>query len=312
MPLARFFAASLTVLALLIVPVTTALAQEFKPYWVQTHSPTELWSGGEASSKSFGPIRTWSYLQVLEPQKGPRLYVKNPLTDGTAWVDAKMVGPTDAPPESYLAGGPTVVKKIDLPGRTIGSARVREQPEVRDDNLVGNLGHNSGIRVIEEVVGGDNESWYRIADKQFIHADSVRIPREPQQQRTGRWIDADLQEPSMIAMYEDGKIVDAALALKGTRDWETPIGTFTILRRVANEIMNSETLGIPRSAAGGYYLTNVLFTQYFTNDGSSFHFNYWSGNFGYRGSHGCLGLNYDDAIFLWHWADVGTVVDIHN
>ena len=54
---------------------------------------------------------------------------------------------------------------------------------------------------------------------------------------------------------------------------------------------------------------NVLFTQYFTNDGSSFHFNYWSGNFGYRGSHGCLGLNYDDAIFLWHWANVGTVVD---
>ena len=312
MSLARFFFALSTVIALTLVPVASAGAQGFKPYWVQTHSPTELWSGGEASSISFGPIRTWSYLQVLEPQNGPRLYVKNPLTDGTAWIDARMVGPSDEPPESYLKGGVVVTKKIDLPARTVGSARVREQPEVRDDNLVGNLGHNAGIRVIEEVVGGDNEAWYRIADKQFIHADSVRVPREPLNQRTGRWVDADLQEPAMIAMYEDGKIVDAALTLKGTRDWETPIGTFTIIRRVASEIMNSETIGIPRSAPGGYYLTNVLFTQYFTNDGSSFHYNYWSGNFGYRGSHGCLGLNYDDSIFLWHWADVGTVVDIHN
>jgi len=25
-----------------------------------------------------------------------------------------------------------------------------------------------------------------------------------------------------------------------------------------------------------------------------------------------LGLNYDDAIFLWHWANVGTVVDIRG
>jgi hypothetical protein len=238
--------------------------------------------------------------------------VKNPITEGTAWIDAKMVGPTGDPPEAYLKGGLIVTKSLNLPGRAVGSARVREQPEVRENNLVGNLGHNAGVRVIDEVVGVDNEAWYRIADNQFIHADSVRIPREPLNMRTGRWIDADLQEPAMVAMYEDGKIVDAALTLKGTRDWETPIGTFTIIRRVANETMSSDTIGIPRSSAGGYHLTNVLFTQYFTNDGSSFHYNYWSGNFGYRGSHGCLGLNYDDSIFLWHWADVGTVVDIHG
>ena len=67
-------------------------------------------------------------------------------------------------------------------------------------------------------------------------------------------------------------------------------GVFTILRRVANETMNSDTIGIPRFGPGGYYLTNVLFTQYFTGDGASLHYNYWSGNWGYAGSHGCLGL----------------------
>ena len=115
----------------------------------------------------------------------------------------------------------------------------------------------------------------------------------------------------MVAMYEDGKIVDAALALKGTRDWETPTGTFTILRRVANETMSSDTIGIPRNSAGGYHLTNVLFTQYFTGSGASFHYNYWSGNWGRQGSHGCLGLTYGDSAFLWEWARIGTPVSIH-
>ena len=57
-----------------------------------------------------------------------------------------------------------------------------------------------------------------------------------------------------------------------------------------------------------YYLTNVLFTQYFTPDGASIHYNYWSSNWGYAGSHGCLGVAYNEAKFAWDWADVGTPV----
>lgn len=37
-----------------------------------------------------------------------------------------------------------------------------------------------------------------------------------------------------------------------------------------------DTIGVPRFGPGGYYLTNVLFTQYFTGDGASIHYNYWS------------------------------------
>ena len=44
--------------------------------------------------------------------------------------------------------------------------------------------------------------------------------------------------------------------------------------------MNSDTIGIPRFGPGGYYLTGVLFTQYFTDDGASLHYNYWSSNWG--------------------------------
>ena len=56
----------------------------------------------------------------------------------------------------------------------------------------------------------------------------------------------------------------------------------------------------------------MLYTQYFTSDGASIHSNYWSGNWGYAGSHGCLGLPLAESTFLWNWADVGTPVVIRS
>jgi len=89
---------------------------------------------------------------------------------------------------------------------------------------------------------------------------------------------------------------------------------YTIQRRVANETMDSATVGIPRDSPDGYYLTGVLYTQYF-NNGYSLHYNYWSppeafGN--YPGSHGCVGLQLADAEFFWNFADIGTPVIINQ
>src|SRR5947209_1854115 len=128
---------------------------------------------------------------------------------------------------------------------------------------------------------------------------------------TGRWLDVDLSTPARVTAYEGDTPVNSFLTIKGAGPRPTPTGVFTILRRVANETMNSDTIGIPRFGPGGYYLTNVLFTQYFTGDGASLHYNYWSSNWGYPGSHGCLGLTYADSAWLWSWATVGTPVDIH-
>ena len=94
--------------------------------------------------------------------------------------------------------------------------------------------------------------------------------------------------------------------------FQTPTGVFRILRRVANETMDSATLGIPRTSPNGYYLKDVLYTQYFTGDGAALHYNYWRSNWGYAGSHGCLGMNFDDSKFFWDFAGVGTVVYVHS
>jgi lipoprotein-anchoring transpeptidase ErfK/SrfK len=120
-----------------------------------------------------------------------------------------------------------------------------------------------------------------------------------------------MREPAMLVAYDGDTPVLTTLSIHGTGRTPTPVGVFRIQRRVANETMNSETIGIPRFGPGGYYLTNVLFTQYFTGDGASLHYNYWSSAFGYAGSHGCLGLTYKDSAFLWDWAHVGTPLIIH-
>src|SRR5262249_43873628 len=127
----------------------------------------------------------------------------------------------------------------------------------------------------------------------------------------GRGLAVDLAERPPMTAYEDDRIVYTALALRGTTVDSTPAGLHCVERRVANETMDSATLGIPRDSPRGYYLQDVLFTQDFTGDGAALHYNYWSTHFGSQGTHGCLGVNCDDALWFWNGASVGTPVNIH-
>jgi hypothetical protein len=124
----------------------------------------------------------------------------------------------------------------------------------------------------------------------------------------GRWIDVTLSYPfNAIAMQADQQ-VHRALVIAGMVNFETQMGHHQILRRVANETMDSRTIpGMPIS----YRYTNVLYTQYFTGDGAAIHYNYWSGNFGSRGSRGCLGMTLADSKFFWEWAGLGVPLYVH-
>lgn len=317
----RLVVASLAMLALVAAPLSlpsVALAappgQAFQPFWVQSFLKTELWSGPDSKAESFGYVEAGSYFKVLQPQQGSRYYVENPLSEGTAWIGAAAVSASGEPPESYFvrpapAAVATAVPasrgSVDLPGRVVGGANVRSRPEMAGDTLIRQAGHNAPVRVVEEVTGSDGEAWYRIGDREFIHHSLVRLPR-PFRAGNGKVIDADLNEPVLVTAYQDGRPVYSAMAIKGIATWETPTGSFTIGRRVANETMDSATIGIPRGAPGGYYLKDVLYTQYFTSYGASIHYNWWSSSFGYTGSHGCLGMNLPDAEWFWNWAGVGT------
>ena len=275
--------------------------------WLQNFHATELWSGPDEKAISFGWVPAFSYLRMLAPQDGPRIRIQNPLTNGAAFVAAKDVGPSGAPPEWYL----TQKGQLSIPARVVGGANIRRTPTTAEDNIVGRAGHNEGVGVIGEVKGSDGEIWYRVGPNELVHGSLVRVPSKVPP-HPGRLIVAELTDPCIVTAYEDGNAVYSTLALKGTSGWATPTGFFTILRRVANETMSSATLGIPTDGPGGWNLKNVLFTQYFTNDGASIHYNYWSSNWGYSGSHGCLGMSYDDSLWFWEWAEVGTPLAIQE
>lgn len=129
-----------------------------------------------------------------------------------------------------------------------------------------------------------------------------------------RWIDVNLSRQWISAVEGDTQVYSAPCTT-GKAGWSTPVGTFRIFSRVFNETMDSATLGIPRSAPEGYYLRDIFFTQYFAGGGYALHTNYWQpatvfGN--YPTSHGCVGLRYADAEFLWTFATFGTPVHIHH
>ncbi len=139
----------------------------------------------------------------------------------------------------------------------------------------------------------------------------VSVPHAQAQDE--RSIDVNLSTQTASAI-ENGAVVYTAGVTTGRPGWRTSTGTFSILYRVANETMDSSTIGIPRNGPGGYYLTGVLYTQYFDWSGSALHYNYWSPASafgGYPTSHGCVGMQYSTALFFWDFASVGTPVTIH-
>ena len=385
-------------------------AEAYEPWWVQVHRATELWSGPDSRAVAFGPIEQWAYLQVVEPQDGPRLHVYNPVTQNYAYVEASAVGPSGPWPgarsgvtaegmwelpravpaqeggnvawwvsnfiETELWGGPgagaaslgrvpqfrrflvlepqrgarlrvwspeqnrigyvdasavgpsgpsvwtrvgppKVVRAVGLPGRAVSvphEAVLRSLPVVDEETEVKALPNNAPVEVRDLVIGADGGEWYSLEGGGFIRAEEVRLPRAVATvgSRSGRWIDADLMEPTLVTAYEGSRVVRTMLAIRGVGETPTRPGTFRIVRRVERETMDSETIGIPRDSPKGYLLKDVLYTQYFTTDGAALHYNWWLGQFGFEGSHGCLGLSLEDARWLWEWADVGTPVVVRD
>jgi L,D-transpeptidase-like protein len=313
---------------LLSAGVAHAELQSEDATWIANHVETRLLA---ADGQAIAGLPRWTRMRILRSLPSGHLEVWVPRFDLVGRVAADAIGPVPVPSAAELAGekldGPEVwAGSVGLPGRTVGSANLRWWPVV-GDNLLRRLGHNAPVRVLESVLGDDGDEWYRVegldaktfepSNLGYIHNSVLRLPRlhytQTSADRTdlpGRHFEADLREPALLTAFEDGGAVWSTLTLKGTVAHRTPSGVHHVLWRVPNETMTSERVypPIPRDAPGGYYLTGVLWTQYFTSDGASIHYNYWSSDWGYAGSHGCLGIGYNEAKFAWGWAEVGTPV----
>lgn len=114
-----------------------------------------------------------------------------------------------------------------------------------------------------------------------------------------RWIDVNLSEQRVYA-YEGNTLVNSFLASTGVAETPTVTGTYKIWIKVRIQDMSGP----------GYYLPNVPYVMYFYED-YGLHGTYWHNNFGTPMSRGCVNLTVDDAEWLFGWASVGTVVNVH-
>lgn len=114
-----------------------------------------------------------------------------------------------------------------------------------------------------------------------------------------RWIDVNLTQ-QMVYAYEGSTLIRSFVVSTGT--WRTP--TVTGQYRIYIKYRYKDMSG------PGYYLKNVPYTMFFYQ-GYALHGTYWHNNFGTPMSHGCVNLSVADSEWLYNFASVGTLVNVH-
>lgn len=114
-----------------------------------------------------------------------------------------------------------------------------------------------------------------------------------------RWIDVDLSD-QLVYAYEGDNVVNSFLVSTGTSAHPTVRGEYHIYVKYVYDDMSGP----------GYYLPDVPYVMYFYQ-GYSLHGTYWHHNFGTPMSHGCVNMYTPDAQWLFDWASVGTLVNVH-
>jgi lipoprotein-anchoring transpeptidase ErfK/SrfK len=125
-------------------------------------------------------------------------------------------------------------------------------------------------------------------------------PAAPGEIEEARWIDVDLSE-QLLSVYEGRRIVRTMSVSTGLPGTPTPEGRFRIWVRMRYDDMEGPD----------YFLADVPYTMYFYM-GYGLHAATWHNNFGHPMSHGCVNLSLTDAEWLFNWAEVGTLVNVHQ
>jgi lipoprotein-anchoring transpeptidase ErfK/SrfK len=131
---------------------------------------------------------------------------------------------------------------------------------------------------------------------------SEYVPPKPPVVASGngsRWIDVDLTN-QMVYAYEGDVVVNSFVVSTGVARTPTVTGNYKIYVKVRVQDMRGP----------GYHLKDVPYVMFFYGD-YGLHGTYWHNNFGTPMSRGCVNLTTDDAAWLFNWASVGTVVNVH-
>ena len=126
----------------------------------------------------------------------------------------------------------------------------------------------------------------------------VALPSELEESDE-RWIDINLSEQTLYAI-EGENIVDTFVVSTGRNGYPTVTGEYRIWVKVPLQAMSGP----------GYYIQDVPWVMYFYQS-YGIHGTWWHNNFGTPMSAGCVNMTIDDAKWMYGWASVGTIVNVH-
>lgn len=184
---------------------------------------------------------------------------------------------------------------------------------------------NDMILKVKSKEGSDGQIWYRVYFDEwlrypervkgdwYVPAVAGRIMRDDgvkvlstQTPPTAKRIVVSLSD-HMLYAYDGDKEFMATKVSTGVDRTPTPLGTFTIYKKMPSRYMQGP---IPGVTDNPFDLPGVPWNLYFTTDGAVIHGAYWHDKYGRDRSNGCINLPPELAKILYDWADVGTSVTV--
>ncbi|HOH20554.1 MAG TPA: L,D-transpeptidase family protein [Anaerolineaceae bacterium] len=248
----------------------------------------------------------WLYVKTTEGNKG---WIKTVLvnTAGMNMNDHPIKTPSPSPNATVMVAGDRVYLRAG-PGTFFSTI----QKLIYGDSLMllGKMDDNSWlyVKTTDGQEGWIKTRWVNLAGLNLDY-NYVPIATSPPTETStpvilpgieGRWIDVDLSEQMLFA-YEGTERVASFLVSTGTALYPTEQGEYRIYVKYLFTDMHGSD----------YFLPDVPFTMYYSGD-FSIHGTYWHHNFGTPMSHGCINMDTSEAEWLYNWASVGTIVNIHR
>ena len=203
-----------------------------------------------------------------------------------------VVGPSDTPKASTEADA---TPAPDQPTESAASQPAEQPTGQPTDELAPTAGPTwSGSLSLEFINSTPGTSSTSVA------AAPEATPVPGYSANTGEhWIDVDLTQ-QMVYAYDGNNVANSFLVSTGLWGTPTVTGKYHIYIKLRYTDMSGP----------GYYLPDVPYTMYFYRS-YGLHGTYWHHNFGTPMSHGCVNLSIPDAEWLYNFAGVGTLVNVH-
>ncbi len=153
----------------------------------------------------------------------------------------------------------------------------------------------------------DGYAWTMVGFNEWVEDRLVAKveynPTPPRGVTGGRWVEINTGRQT-VAVYENNRLIFAALVATGIQKLATRPGVFAAYKKVQAEHMTTSLVSDPNDF---YYLESVPWTVYF-DEGRAVHGIYWRTNLGRPASHGCVNMTIADSRWLYEWVKEGDPV----